>query len=118
MHEVTLEVEAEFKMLSGASFNGIPVISNRKFNTKLRLKFDETAVVAGLVNNTQARSITGLAGTITIPVLGTLLGRTTTTRDEGEILLTIKPRLMSSPPSENVTREIFIGAESRLLTPM
>jgi hypothetical protein len=51
-------------------------------------------------------------------VLGTLLGRTTTTRDEGEILLTIKPRLMSSPPSENVTREIFIGAESRLLTPM
>jgi type II secretory pathway component GspD/PulD (secretin) len=116
--EVTLEVEAEFKVLGTTSFNGIPVIGNRKFVTKVRLQFNQSAVIAGLMNNTQARTISGLAGTIGIPVLGPLLGRTTTDKDQGEILLTIKPRLLSSPPSENMTRQIFIGAEQRLITPM
>jgi type II secretory pathway component GspD/PulD (secretin) len=117
-NEVTLEVEADFKVLGAASFNGIPVIGNRKFTTRVRLQFNQTAVVAGLVNNTEARVISGLAGTIAVPVLGPLLGRSTTDKDQGEVLLTIKPRLLSSPPSENMTRQIFIGAESRLLTPM
>jgi hypothetical protein len=118
LREVTLEVEAEFKMLGSTSFNGIPVISNRKFNTVLRLRFDETAVVAGLVNDTEARALSGFAGTLGIPVLGSVLGRTTNTRDKGEVLLTIRPRLMSAPTSENVTRQVFIGSEARLLTPM
>jgi general secretion pathway protein D len=117
-HEVTLEVEAEFKVLGSASFNGIPVIGNRKFTTRVRLQFNQSAVVAGLLNDTEARSVSGLAGTIGIPVLGPLLGRTTTDKDKGEILLTIKPRLLSAPTSENITREIFIGSEARLLTPM
>jgi hypothetical protein len=30
----------------------------------------------------------------------------------------IKPRLLSLPASETAPRPIFIGAESRLLTPM
>ena len=116
--EVTLDVEAEFKVLGSTSFNGIPVISNRKFNGRVRLQFNQSAVIAGLMNNTHARTISGLAGTIGIPVLGPLLGRTTTDRDQGEVLLTIKPRLLSTPPTQNLTREIFIGPEQRLLTPM
>jgi Flp pilus assembly secretin CpaC len=118
LREVTLDVEAEFKVLGSTTFNGIPVIGNRRFTTSIRLQFDQSAVVAGLLNDTEARTISGLAGTIGIPVLGPLLGRTTTDRDEGEILLTIKPRLLSLPASENMTRQIFIGAEQRLLTPM
>lgn len=118
MREVTLDVEAEFKVLGSVTFNGIPVIGGRKFKTQVRLQFDQAAVVAGLVNNTEARTISGLAGAISIPVLGPLLGSTTTDRDQGEVLLTIKPRLLSQPASENVTRQVFIGAESRLLTPM
>jgi type II secretory pathway component GspD/PulD (secretin) len=116
--EVTLDVEAEFKVLGTTSFNGIPVIGNRKFANHVRLSFDQTAVIAGLVNDTAATSLSGLAGVINIPALGPLLGRTKKDKDQGEILLSIKPRLLSVPPSETVPREIFIGAESRLLTPM
>jgi general secretion pathway protein D len=110
--EVTLEVEAEYKLLGSQSFNGIPVITNRKFTTQVRLGFDQSAVIAGLVNNTRSTSATG------IPGLGPFLGRITKDTDQGELLLTIKPRLMSLPPTEVVTRPIFIGAESRMLTPM
>jgi type II secretory pathway component GspD/PulD (secretin) len=115
---VTLDVEAEFKVLGTTSFNGIPVIGNRKFANHVRLSFDQTAIISGLVNDTAATSLGGLAGVINIPALGPLLGRTKRDKDQGEILLSIKPRLLSMPPSETVPREIFIGAESRLLTPM
>jgi general secretion pathway protein D len=116
--EVTLEVEAEFKVLGTTSFNGIPVIGNRKFANQVRLNFDQSAVIAGLVNDTSTRSLSGLAGVANVPALGALLSRTKREKDQGEILLSIKPRLLSMPPSETVPRPIFIGAESRLLTPM
>lgn len=107
--EVTLEVEAEFKMLGSTSFNGIPVIGNRKFVTRVRLGFDQTAVIAGLVNGSRSTARTGF-----IP----LIGRVTKDQDENELVLTIKPKLLSVPPTEIATKPIFIGAESRLLTPM
>lgn len=116
--EVTLEIEAEFKQLGAQSFNGIPVISNRKFNTRVRLRFDQAAIIAGLVNDTRTNSIGGLGGFIGIPVLAPLVGKSTRDHDESEMLLVIKPRLLSLPPTEVVVRDIYIGAESRLLTPM
>ena len=36
MDQITLDVEAEFKVISGKSINDIPIISSRKFNTKIR----------------------------------------------------------------------------------
>jgi general secretion pathway protein D len=116
--EVSLDVEAEFKLLGSTNFNGIPVISNRKFLNHVRLRFDESAIVAGLVNNTTAVALSGLAGAVRVPGLGLLFGRTTKDHDQGEVVLVIRPHLLSLPPSEIVTRPIFIGAESRLLTPM
>ena len=116
--EVSLDVEAEFKLLGTTSFNGIPVINQRKFINRIRMGFDQSAIVAGLVSNTETLERSGLANVLDVPILGSILGRTTKGRDESELLLVIKPRLMSSPTSETVSREIFIGAESRLLTPM
>jgi type II secretory pathway component GspD/PulD (secretin) len=116
--EVTLDVEAEFKVLGTQSFNGIPVIGNRKFTTRVRLGFDQSAIIAGLVNDTDSIVRSGLAGILNIPVLGAAFGRTTKERDKGEILLIIRPRLLSLPPADVVSKGIFIGAESRLLTPM
>jgi len=116
--EVTLEVEAEFKLLGTQSFNGIPVIGSRKFANRVRLSFDQSAVIAGLVNNTETLSVSGMAGITSVPILGTILSRTTKDREQGEILLVIRPQLLSLPATETIPRPIFIGAESRLLTPM
>jgi general secretion pathway protein D len=117
-HEVTLDVEAEFKLLGTTSFNGIPVINQRKFINRVRLGFDQSAIVAGLVSDTESIERSGLARVLDVPALGSIFGRTTKTRDESEIIVVIKPRLLSLPPSEMLTKEIFIGAESRLLTPI
>jgi hypothetical protein len=116
--EVTLEIESEFKLLGGGSLNGIPVISNRKFATRARLRFDEAAVIAGLVGRNHVKTLSGPAGLINIPVLGTVLGQTNWSNDDMQLLLVIRPRLLTLPPTEMVTRELWIGSESRPRIPL
>lgn len=117
-HEVTLEIEAEYKLLGNATFNGNPVISSRKFANRARLRFDQAAMIAGLVSSASSLSRTGLAGVMSVPVLGPALSRTTRQSEDTETLLVIKPRLLGLPPAEVVTRPIYIGTESRMRSPL
>lgn len=116
--EVTLEIDAEFKLLGGGSINGIPIISNKKFNSRVRLKFEEWAAVSGLMSTSQAKTISGVAGLIGIPIVGPLLSNNTRDDSKSDTLLLIKPRLLSLPPTEAVTRPIFVGPDTRPRTPL
>ena len=78
--DVTLSVEAEFKVLGGAALNGIPVISNRSLKSDVSLKMGEWAVVAGLIDDEEARSIAGIAGLARIPLIGPLTSNVTQQR--------------------------------------
>jgi type II secretory pathway component GspD/PulD (secretin) len=114
MESVTLEIEAEFKTLTGQAENGIPVISNRKFASRVRMKFDEVAVMAGLVRDTITQSWNGVPLLAAIPALRV----NDKTREVNELLLTIQPRLVNLPPSESITWAVRSGSESRPLTPL
>jgi general secretion pathway protein D len=116
LDEVSLAVEAEFKVLTGQSLNGIPVISNRQYAASARVKTDEWAVLGGLLSSTEARIITGLAGLSRIPALGVLFRRTEKNRDDGQSLLVIKARVLSTPLSEHAYLPIWTGTEARPLT--
>jgi general secretion pathway protein D len=114
--DVSLELDAEFKVLAGTAVNGIPIISNRKLTSNVQLKDGETAVVAGVMNVSEARTITGLAGLAQIPGLGWLTSQHDTTRSGDEILIVIRPHLMNPPPSANfVTNPVWVGTDSRPL---
>ena len=101
--EVTLDLEAEFKALTGQAFNDIPVIANRKLQTEVRLRHGEWAVVAGLMNASQARTISGLAGLSRVPCWGHCSAGEGATNTKNEVLLILKPALLSLPPSEAST---------------
>lgn len=112
--EMTLDVEAEFKLLAGSSLNGIPVISNRKLQSRVRMKFGETAVVAGLTGGATRKSMSGLPGLIALPPFRT----NNRSEESADLLVTIRPRLTALPPSEMVVRPIWAGTETRPLTPL
>jgi general secretion pathway protein D len=116
--EVTLELEAEFKVLGAGGFNGIPVINTRKFQSKLRLTTKEWAVVAGLVSESDARTLSGMAGLANIPILGPILSRNGKETTNSQVLLLLKPRIVSMPPSERVTKQYWFGSETRPLSPL
>lgn len=116
--EVSLEINAEFKMLSGQSSNGVPIIANRKLESKVRLRHGEWAIVAGLMTQQEARAISGIWGLSSIPVLGRLLRKNTIDRSSSEVLMLIKPRLIHLPPAEMVTRPFWVGSDARLQIPL
>jgi type II secretory pathway component GspD/PulD (secretin) len=116
--ETTLETEAEFKVLSGQSVNGIPVISNRKFQCQVRLRTGEWAVLNGMLTSSEAHSISGIAGLASLPGLGPLFRQHTKSRDESELLLLFRPVLLSLPASESPQPALYVGSEARFLTPL
>lgn len=118
MDAVTMELETEFKLLTGKSVNGIPVISNRKLTSVVRLETGEWALVAGLMETSEARTIAGLAGLSSLPALGPLFSQRNTTRDHREVLLLLRPRLVTAPPGQAVARAVRVGSETRPLTPL
>ena len=114
--EMSLDIEAEFKVLSGTALNNIPIISNRRFNSKVRIRNGEWAVMAGLAMQTDSASIGGPWGLSSIPLLGRLFRNNNRSVDENETMLVLKPRLLSLPASEQPVRQFYVGSESRLPT--
>jgi len=110
--EVTLDVSTEFKLLTGSSVDGIPVISSKKYESKVRLAEGEWAVLAGLMTATEAKTISGIPGLSLIP----FLRNNNVTKDNGQTLIILKPHIKILPPSELPTHGVWTGTETKLPT--
>lgn len=114
--EVTLDISAEYKVLGASNGVGIPIISNRKFTGKVRLKDGEWAVIAGLVSSTNSDTLKGYAGLGRIPFLRRLFGQTDIEKNSTDVLLVLKPHLMNLPPWDFPNQIIWMGTDTRPLT--
>lgn len=115
--EISLEVESEFKVLTGESNNDIPVIATRKYTGTVRLKQGEWAVASGLITENESINRAGLAGLSRLPVLGAAFSRNGRDLRIGQTLLVIRPRIIGAVPAEFPVVEMFTGAEQRFLAP-
>jgi general secretion pathway protein D len=118
IRNVTLDVDAEFKVLSGTAINGIPVVSNRTVKSKASMKMGEWAVVAGLINAQEARTLAGLAGISRLPGLGALTSVHGKDRSNDQVLILMRPTLLSLPPNSENTRTLLVGSDTRPLMPL
>jgi len=116
--DVSLTVEAEFKVLGGASVNDIPIIANRSLKSDVSLKMGEWAVIAGLIDATDARTLAGIAGVASIPLIGPLTSNVTRNTSADQVLILLRPTLLTAPPDNSLTHVFRMGAEVRPLTPL
>jgi general secretion pathway protein D len=115
---ITLAVETSFELLTGAAVNGIPVIGRREINNQVRLLEGEWAVVAGITARTDSKSQSGFWGLAQIPLIGNLFKQTAKDREEQNLLIAIRPHLLSLPPDQMVTPRVRVGSETRPFTPL
>ena len=90
------------------------MISNRKFTASVRLKYEELALMAGLVTETISQSWSGIPFLVKVP----FMGDHEKNLDRTMLVLSLKPRLVRLPPAESVTWPVWVGTEGRPLTPL
>ncbi len=110
--EVSLELDADYRALGQFNRNGIPAIASRKFQSRVRLRTDEAAIVSGLLGEQITPVQTGWPLVGRIPWLGALFRQTDNRVDRQELLLVIRPRVTVLPPGETATRPLWLGAEN------
>jgi general secretion pathway protein D len=115
---VSLDVEAQYQVLTGASVNGLPVISNRAVKNVTRLQFGEWSIISGLLTTNEARTLSGIAGLNRIPFLGPLTSTHEHDNDRDQVIILMRPVLLSPPPSAAALRSFYTGTENRPLTPL
>lgn len=95
--DVTLDTEMSVKQLTGQSFNGVPVLSNREYKGMIRIPDGTTAVVVGTISQSEQRSLTGPPLLSLIPGLRGLVSTTNLNKTQDEILITITPHIVRGP---------------------
>ncbi len=116
--EVTLDVETEYEMLTGAKIEEMPVLANRQMKSQIRLRNGEWAVVAGIAQASKSRTTSGLAGLSALPILGHLFREVQHIESVQDLLIVLKPVLLSLPPDQQKTRAVWAGAENRPVVPL
>lgn len=103
--KIALEVSSITDKVTGPQGSIAYQVGTRQASTTLRLKDGETQVLAGLINDTEGRTIAGLPGLSQLPVAGRLFGNTSDTRDKTEVVLLVTPRILRNlvQPASAVT---------------
>ena len=101
---VSLDVDAQYQVLTGESINGLPVISNRSVKNITQLRFGEWEILAGLLTTNEARTLSGLAGLNRIPFLGPLTNNHQKDDAIDQVLILLRPVLIQAPPGPLVLR--------------
>jgi len=104
--KIGLEVSNVIRQVTGPGGTTAYEIGTRNTATTLRLADGETQVLAGLINDEDRKSGSGIPGLSRIPVLGRLFGTHTDTRNKTEVVLLITPRVVRNlaVPDASLTR--------------
>lgn len=112
--EVTLLLEVAFRFLSGAAVNGIPIFANREFQSRVRLRAGEFAIVSGTAVYERRRLGGGFGGLGNVPLIGALFRRNERSWSQRDLLILVRPQVARLPPGELArTREFLFGSEER-----
>jgi general secretion pathway protein D len=95
--EVSLHVDMDISNVTDhVDIGGIsqPVIGQRKVTFDVRMKDGEANVLGGLIQNQQSKTMTGLPGLGSLPVLGKLFSRESTENSVNELLFVLIPHIV------------------------
>ncbi|HTI95700.1 MAG TPA: type II secretion system secretin GspD [Rudaea sp.] len=86
--------------------NPNPAINQRNLDTQVAVQSGQTVLLGGMIQDQDGDSRNGVPGLSKIPVIGSLFGSTTKTRQRTELIVLITPRVItSSDEAQQMTQE-------------
>ena len=83
-----------------------PAINQRNLDTQVAVQSGQTVLLGGMIQDQDGDSRNGVPGLSKIPVLGSLFGSTSKTRQRTELIVLITPRVItSSDEAQQMTQE-------------
>ena len=114
--EMSLDIEANLRLLSGGAVNDVPILSNRELKSHVRLRSGEFAIVSGMAVYELRKSSRRPWGLGAIPGLGSLFQIGERRWNENDLIVLVRPRLTRLPPGEIAgSLEFLYGTEQRPL---
>jgi general secretion pathway protein D len=93
----------------------IPSFGQRKVTTRLRLRDGESNLLAGLLQESERRSLSGFPGAIHIPVLRDLFASNDQEIDQTDIVMLLTPHIVRTHEiTEDDLKPIYIGSQQNL----
>jgi general secretion pathway protein D len=112
-NDVTLALKIDISSVGPAGYQGLPTFNSRTVTSVIRLKDGETNILAGLISDQERRSLTGLPGLASVPLLGRLFSRNKDEDQETDIVMTLTPKIIRKPDlREEDFRSFEVGADS------
>jgi general secretion pathway protein D len=99
--EVTLQLQFDISNLSGQSINSMPIITNDTISQTVRVKENETTVVAGILQGQASNAMNGTPGIAAIPEIGSFEGGQNVQDADSELLILVTPRTVRYAPRRN-----------------
>jgi len=110
--EVTLALKLEISQV-GPLFQNLPTFNSRTVSSQIRLKDGETNIIAGLINDSERHSLTGIPGIASLPIIGRLFARNHDETAQTDIVMTLTPHIIRRTQfTEEDLRSFSVGGET------
>jgi len=116
--EISLKLSMDVSEVdSYVSIGGIsqPVIGQRKIEHDIRLKDGEVSVLGGMMEDSKTKSLTGIPGLASIPILKYLFAQDTSDHSSNEVIFVLIPHIIRAPEFSHGSNEMIdVGTANAL----
>jgi general secretion pathway protein D len=118
--EVTLRVSLEASQVTGSVPTGTggqeqPIIGTRQIQTVIRLRDNETNLLAGLIQTSNQDAFSSVVGLGDIPGINRLFGKSSISSKSTDIIMALTPRIIRIPDiTEEDLATLWVGTEENM----
>lgn len=94
--DVEVHLDLKLTALAGFSLNGVPALANRSYTGDMVTPANQAVVIAGEMDKSEMRAISGVPGLSEIPGLNNVTEKTTNLNDT-TLLIILTPRVVRTP---------------------
>lgn len=108
--EVAMSIDLKISSLQGTSINGVPVLSNRAYSGSVRVPAGQSVVLAGEVDESESRDISGMPGLSEIPGLNNITDKQNQ-QNYATLLILVTPRVVRMEHGSGHSPMVRIGKD-------